>query len=155
MTLPPVTYLTTDSLAEGIGASQVLAYVERLAGRGLDMRLHTFEKTAPTEALRRLLADKGISWHPHPFGTLGAHGGLSRIVTGARAVRGAAIVHARSDLAAASTLLARSTIGCGTSGRCGPTSGLRWAPSETAVPSIACSGGSNAPPRVRAVPLCP
>ena len=47
MNLPPLTYLTFDSLAEGVGASQVLAYVERLADRGLDVRLHTFEKTAP------------------------------------------------------------------------------------------------------------
>src|SRR5687768_17448837 len=49
MSMPPVTYLTTDSLAEGVGASQVLSYVERLADRGLEIVLHTFEKAAPPE----------------------------------------------------------------------------------------------------------
>lgn len=106
--LPPLTYLTTDSLAEGVGASQVLAYAERLADRGVDIRLHSFEKEAPSADIRQRITDRGVSWQPHPFGAYGARGGVARVVTGARAVRGAALVHARSDLAAAAAMLARS-----------------------------------------------
>lgn len=103
-----VAYLTTDSLAEGIGASQVLAYVERLAQRGIDIRLHTFEKNPPSSAVQERLSAAGVRWRPHRFGAYGARGGLARVLTGARAVRGAPLVHARSDLAAASTMLAGS-----------------------------------------------
>lgn len=108
MSLPPVTYLTTDSLSEGVGASQVLAYVEGLANRGLDVRLHSFEKIRPTDAQRRRLREQGVHWTPHDFGAAGARGGLSRVGVGALAIRGAELVHARSDLPAASALLARS-----------------------------------------------
>lgn len=106
-TLPPVTYLATDSIQEGIGASQILAYVERLAAKGVDLRLHTFEKAAPSDALRDRLRAAGVDWHSHDFGAFGTAGGIRRLIAGARAVRGAELVHARSDLAAASVMLAR------------------------------------------------
>ncbi len=71
------------------------------------MRLHTFEKTAPSEMLRRRLQEQGVSWSIHPFGTLGTAGGLGRVARAAVAVRGAQLLHARSALPAAATLLAR------------------------------------------------
>lgn len=108
MTLPPVTYLTMDALAEGVGASQVLAYVERLARDGVDVRLHSFEKSAPPPAIDARLRGVGVVWHPHPFGRHGGRGGLGRVMRGALAIRDAELVHARSDLAAASALLART-----------------------------------------------
>lgn len=106
--LPPLTYLTFDSLAEGVGASQVLPYVERLAGRGMEVTLHSFEKAPPAPALRDRLDAAAVRWVPHPFGAAGAAGGLRRVARGAAAVRGAELLHARSDLAAASALCARS-----------------------------------------------
>lgn len=108
MRLPPLTYLATDSLAEGIGASQVLAYVERIAARGVDIELHTFEKAAPSAELKRRLQEQGIRWTPHDFGRHGSTGGITRVLVGAAALRGAELVHARSDMSAASALLARS-----------------------------------------------
>lgn len=105
--LPPLTYLTFDSLDEGVGASQVLPYVEGLAGRGMDVTLHSFEKSPPAGAVRARLDAAGVRWVPHPFGAPGAAGGLRRVARGAAAVRGAGLVHARSDLAAASALCAR------------------------------------------------
>lgn len=107
MTLPELTYLTTDSVSEGIGASQVSAYVGRLAERGLRINLHTFEKRVPERDMRMLFAERGVTWTPHPFGRLGGRGGVARVLTGAAAIRGAELVHARSDLAAASALLSR------------------------------------------------
>ena len=102
-----VDYLSTDALTEGVGASQVLAYVERLPSRGVGVTLHSFEKEAPPAALRARLDAAGVLWLPLPFGRFGAAGGLKRLVDGARAVRGATLVHARADLAAASVLVSR------------------------------------------------
>lgn len=104
-----VTYLSMDSVAEGIGASQVLAYVERLARLGRSIELHTFEKGATGVETEESLASLGVAWKKHAFGKLGSIAGLGRIMRGAVAVRGAQLLHARSELAAASALLARSS----------------------------------------------
>lgn len=104
---PSVLYLSSDALTEGVGASQVLAYVERLPSLGIGVDLHTFEKSDPPTEIDERLRAAGVAWHPHPFGRYGAAGGIGRIVRGARFARGATIVHARADLAAASALLAR------------------------------------------------
>ena len=101
-----ITYLSFDSLAEGVGASQVLAYVEKLSERGVQVSLHTFEKIPPTKGLQERLHDAGVIWHTHKFGRFGAAGGISRVLRAAMAIRGANLVHARSDLAAAATMLA-------------------------------------------------
>ena len=74
MTLPPLTYLSFDSLAEGVGASQVLPYTEALARRGIEVRLHTFEKVAPSDDLKEQLRSQGIHWSVHDFGGFGALG---------------------------------------------------------------------------------
>lgn len=105
-----VTYLSIDSLQEGIGASQVLAYVERLAARGVRVQLHTFEKNAPEPTISKRLSARSIDWKVHDFGHFGSWGGLSRILRAANAIRGARLVHARSDLAAAAALLARAPL---------------------------------------------
>ena len=105
--LPPLTYLSFDSLSEGVGASQVLLYVEALARRGLQVRLHTFEKVPPSETLESRLRAQGVNWFVHQFGAFGPAGGLRRVAVGAAAVRGAELVHARSALPAACALLGR------------------------------------------------
>lgn len=107
MRFPPLTYLTVDSMAEGVGRSQVVAYVERLAARGMEVILHSFEKQAPDEAVARRLGAAGVRWRPHRFREGGSVAGLGRVVQGALCLAGAELVHARSDLAAASALLGR------------------------------------------------
>jgi glycosyltransferase involved in cell wall biosynthesis len=104
---PRVTYLAMDSVAEGIGYSQVFAYALALAREGVELRLHTFEKTTPDPRLRRQLQEAGVAWVAHRFGRFGTAGGIGRVLRGAAAVRGAELVHARSDMAAASAMLAR------------------------------------------------
>lgn len=106
MTLPPLTYLSVDGLSEGVGRSQVLAYVERLGRRGLDVTVHSFEKQTPDPAIDRQLAAAGVRWRPHRFGPGGAVGGLGRVARGAKAIMGSELVHARSESAAASALVA-------------------------------------------------
>lgn len=104
MVAPALTYLTTDSVVAGVGASQVLPYVQRLARKGLAVELHSYE-TDPLSSLPTI--GEGISWHPHRFGPPGQLGALARIAVGAGAVRDADVAHARSDLAAAAALLGR------------------------------------------------
>lgn len=98
----PLTYLTMDSVRGGVGASQVLPYVERLAAGGRPVHLHSFERDNAAGDL-----GAGIRWHPHRFSRGGQAAGAARVAVGAAAVRGAGLVHARSDLAAASALIGR------------------------------------------------
>jgi|SRR5581483_6838187 len=104
--LPPLTYLSFDSVVNGVGASQVVPYVSRLARRGLAVELHSFEPSVDA-SMAAALADAGVQWKPHAFGAGGAVAGLGRVVRGARAVRGAALVHARSHPAGFAAVLAR------------------------------------------------
>jgi len=100
-----VTYLSMDPLASTVGLSQVLAYVERLAGRGVAVDLVTFEQEVDAALVERL-AGLGVGWRPQRFGAGGPIGGIGRVMRATRAVRGVAVVHARSDMAAAAAILA-------------------------------------------------
>src|SRR3954454_2540362 len=66
---PGVLYISYDGMLEPLGQSQVLAYLERLAG-GRRIHLISFEKAgdwanvANVDAVRRRIADAGIHWHP-------------------------------------------------------------------------------------------
>ena len=108
----PLTYLTMDSVQAGVGASQVLPYVRRLAAAGRPVDLHSFEPDPVLTGVAYLYGSStpvssAVRWHPHRFGRGGPAAGAARVLTGAAALRGAPLVHARSDLAAASALLAR------------------------------------------------
>ncbi len=105
--LPPLTYLSVDSLSEGVGASQVLPYVESLSRRGMTVTLYSLEKGRPSPAIGDRLEAAGVRWHPHRWGQGGPTAGLARLVRGAAYLRGAELVHARSDIPAGSALLAR------------------------------------------------
>ena len=100
-----VTYLSMDPLSSTVGSSQVLAYIERLAHRGVQIDLITFEHAVDPELTQRL-SGLEVTWRPQRFGLHGPVGGLGRVLRAARAVRGASVVHARSDMAAAATMLA-------------------------------------------------
>ena len=103
-----VTYLSFDSIREGVGASQVLPYVRGVAARGHRVVLHSLETDRPADDLADSLRSIGVTWRPHAFGRHGPLGGLGRVLRGARLVRGSELVHARSDLPAASAILART-----------------------------------------------
>ena len=105
LALERVTYLSLDPLDSTVGASQVLAYVRRLAEQGARIELHSFEHQVSRE-LADDLAHRGVAWRAHPYGRGGAVGGFWRVLRLARAIRGAEIVHARSDMAAAAAMLA-------------------------------------------------
>jgi len=103
--LPEVTYLSVDPVSSTVGSSQVLAYVKRLAERGVPLHLYSFEHevTDPTEDDLR---SAGVRWTPLEYGAPGARGGLDRVRRLRRAIRGAQLVHARSDMAAVAAMSA-------------------------------------------------
>ena len=101
--LPRVTYLSVDPVTSTVGSSQVLAYVERLAERGVGVDLHSFEHHVD-EAIAADLSRHGVVWTPHRFGDNGARAGFGRVARLARSIRGADLVHARSDMAAAAAM---------------------------------------------------
>ena len=103
---PAVTYLTVDRIGSGVGASQVLPYVEGLARRGARVTVHSFESQPPAPAIRARLEGAGVDWHPHRVRRQGAAAAGLRVLHGAALVRGRGLVHARSDLPAASALVA-------------------------------------------------
>jgi glycosyltransferase involved in cell wall biosynthesis len=104
--LPPVTYLSFDPVSEGVGASQVLPYVQGLAKRGVDVTLHSFERS-PADAVGDALGRAGAHWVPHTFGGAGGLAGAARVVRGAVDIRGAELLHARAHLSGAAAVLAR------------------------------------------------
>ncbi len=59
-------YVSQNGMLEGLGASQVLAYLRGLARRGIEIDLLSFELSSvdrdEVEALRTTLADQGIRW---------------------------------------------------------------------------------------------
>jgi glycosyltransferase involved in cell wall biosynthesis len=107
VSIPPITYLSMDAMASGIGTSQVAPYIEGLVRRGLDVTVHSFEMDSPSADHRTRFERAGVRWHPHPFGSAGAKGGLVRTLQAAYWCRGVPFLHARADVAAASAILAR------------------------------------------------
>ena len=97
MTKFDLTYATVDSLSEGVGSSQIAPLMERLAGHGMKINLMTFEKEAPSIALRDRMANSGIAWTQIPFGNPGLLGGMARTIQLARLMPDSEITHARSD----------------------------------------------------------
>ncbi|MCA1572882.1 MAG: hypothetical protein LC798_21840 [Chloroflexi bacterium] len=107
MDIPPLTYLSVDSVSQGVGLSQVVRYVERVANRGVDVTLHSFEQGAPSADVAARLSAAGVRWRPHRFRVSGAGGGVLRVAHGGALIARAGLVHARSDMAAASALVTR------------------------------------------------
>lgn len=97
-------YLTFDSLQEGVGASQALAYVRKIA-RHKGVKIVSFEKETPEPSLVKEIQDSGIQWTPLPFGKYGILGGLSRIIRMWWHIDRKKIIHARGNLSALATFL--------------------------------------------------
>ncbi len=108
-----VLYISYDGLLEPLGGSQILAYVERLADRGVRMAVLSFEKPADlrdsgqVQALRERLDANGVHWHPlryhrHPRLAATALDLALGIRNGCRLAKSydLGLVHARSYVAA-------------------------------------------------------
>ncbi len=101
-----VTYATTDSVSEGVGSSQIVPLVQRLARAGLSVSLISFEKSQPSSDLVSNLQSLGIHWDMRTFNRRGPVAGIARLLEiGRRISPNTRIIHARSDIPAVSASL--------------------------------------------------
>ena len=94
-----LTYLSVDSIQEGVGSSQITPLVLGLASEGKEICLITFEKTKPSNQLVELFSNAGVLWIPKEFGKNGAIGGIERLNSLRRSVPNSLVLHGRSDMA--------------------------------------------------------
>lgn len=99
-----LTYVTNDSVSEGVGSSQITPLIHRLNKRGLKINLISFEKTNPQTQLITFFKKLGVEWNPQPFGSSGLIGGVARINNLRRLISNTDLIHARSDIPAVSAL---------------------------------------------------
>jgi hypothetical protein len=99
-----LTYVTIDSIAEGVGSSQILPLIQRHARSGLKINLISFEKISPRNELIDFFRSIGVSWSPLPFENNHVTNPLSRINSLRREIRNTNLIHARSDLPTVSAI---------------------------------------------------
>ena len=95
-----LTYATVDSLAEGVGSSQILPLIRILAKTGLSINLISYEKAESSSELLNELSNSGIEWNRRDFHAGGLGSSMRRAVDLSRQFRSSDVIHARSDIAA-------------------------------------------------------
>ena len=98
------TYLSVDSIQEGVGASQITPLILGLAKRGKAICLITFEKDIPSKELVEIFSRAGVVWIPKEFGRQGVIGGIVRLNTLRRSIPNSLVLHGRSDIATAAAI---------------------------------------------------
>ena len=96
---PMVQYVTFDSIREGVGASQVLAYLKKIA-TNRSITLINFEKDVGDKENLDFL-----NWSHLSFGKPGPFAGIIRILRIARVLKRKTVVHARGDFACLASLM--------------------------------------------------
>lgn len=102
-----LTYITIDSLSEGVGSSQITPLISRLSKMGLRISLISYEKIQPKSELIEQFKMLGVDWNAKSFGSQGLIGGLERINNLRREIPKTKLIHARSDLPAVSGITSR------------------------------------------------
>ena len=99
-----LTYVTIDSISEGVGSSQITPLISRLSKSGLKINLISYEKSNPTAQLRNYFESIGVVWSAQNFGSSGAWGGIERLNNLMRQIPKTDLIHARSDIPAVSAI---------------------------------------------------
>ena len=102
-----LTYVSSDSLSEGIGRSQIVPLLTSLSQKGFSVRLITLEKFPPAKELRQSIRDSGISWTVLDFGNQGIMGGVKRLILLKKSIGLTRLIHGRSDVAAFAGILSK------------------------------------------------
>ena len=102
-----LTYVTIDSISEGVGSSQILPLLQRIANAGLSINLISFEKNSPTNNAISELKKFNIVWNQRSFERRGYLGGISRLFEMRSEIANTEIIHARSDIPAVAAMLSR------------------------------------------------
>jgi glycosyltransferase involved in cell wall biosynthesis len=100
-----LTYLTTDSIAEGVGSSQIVPLILNLAKNGLYINLVSYEKSMPSLDYEALFHENGVCWKPQVFHSRHTLGPLRRLNEIRHLVQNSSIIHARSDIPASAAIL--------------------------------------------------
>ena len=99
-----ISYVTVDSLSEGVGSSQVTPLIAGLSKSGMKILLISYEKRNPTLQLQEYFESIGVVWKPRAFGSNGPLGGVSRMNDLRREIPESSLIHARSDMPAVSAI---------------------------------------------------
>jgi hypothetical protein len=102
-----LTYVTVDSISEGVGSSQILPLLQRLAHAGLSINLISFEKKLPSTQILSALEESAIDWDKRSFEKFGYLGGVSRLFEMKSAIANTGLIHARSDIPAVAAILSK------------------------------------------------
>ena len=99
-----LTYITIDSLSEGVGSSQITPLISRLCKAGLKINLISYEKSKLNSELTDYFKLIGVDWNARPFGSNGVIGGVERLNNLRREIPRTNLIHARSDIPAVSAI---------------------------------------------------
>lgn len=99
-----LSYVTIDSLSEGVGSSQITPLISRLAESGLKINLISYEKRKPDLDLVEYFQTIGVNWNFREFGSTGLIGGLERFNSLRHEIPSSGLIHARSDIPAVSSI---------------------------------------------------
>ena len=102
-----LTYITIDSVSEGVGSSQIAPLIARLSKSGLKINLISYEKSKPSSELQEYFKSLGATWNPRSFGKFGILGGVERLNNLRREIPQSNLIHARSDIPAVSGVASR------------------------------------------------
>lgn len=99
-----LSYVTIDSLSEGVGSSQITPLITRLSKAGLKINLISYEKSTPDEVAKDYFKTLGVEWNYRPFGQNGIFGGIARLNDLRGQIPKSDLIHARSDIPAVSAI---------------------------------------------------
>ena len=99
-----ITYVSVDSIQEGVGSSQITPLILGLAKQGKQVCLITFEKIKPPKDLVEIFSRAGVEWVAKEFGKPGAIGGIVRLNSLRRSIPNSLVLHGRSDIATAAAI---------------------------------------------------
>jgi len=99
-----LTYVTIDSLEEGVGSSQITPLISRLSKSGLKINLISYEKSKPSLGLVAYFESIGVNWNWRPFGSIGLISGVGRLNELRKQIPNTNLIHARSDIPAVSAI---------------------------------------------------
>jgi len=102
-----LTYVTIDSLSEGVGSSQITPLISRLSKSGLKINLISYEKVNPNSELVAYFKSIGVEWNFRNFGSNGLMGGVARLNNLRQEIPKTNLIHARSDIPAVSAIASR------------------------------------------------